>query len=202
LKKGLLLVWLVLVGTASHAQENSYVYVGLGAGAFDHAILVPNQGFEFTISDRTTATKLYGGWRVNDNMALEASYGESGELHWADSIIVLNADGVFGPDLNVMLDAVTRAEWTTSTVSVLGYVGRVFGGFGWYNVDGSFSWDAVCSCGPGDYEIARDSTESDVFFTVGAEWDFEWWAVRGQYEHYDTQGKAQSALYMGVSLRF
>ncbi|MGI9257312.1 MAG: hypothetical protein ACR2QQ_00615 [Gammaproteobacteria bacterium] len=70
------------------------------------------------------------------------------------------------------------------------------------SLDGSFTFDALCSCGPGDFDLADDTSESDVFFTIGAEWNFARWAIRGQYELYDTEGDSQDVIYVGASVRF
>ena len=192
---------LLLAGTC-HAQFDPYGYVGAGIGIYDHAVKIPNQGVAFTISDRTTASKLFGGWRINENMAVEASYGKSGELRWSDSISVPNTTGVFGPDSPVTLDSVVRTEWTTTTISLMGHLERFFGGFGWYSLDGNFTFNTICSCGPGDFDVADETSSTDVFFTIGAEWNFARWAIRGQYELYDTEGDSQDVIYVGASFRF
>jgi len=200
--RGFVLFGLVLVGTTSYAQDDSYGYVGLGAGVFGHAVEIPNEGFPFTISDNSTATRLFGGWKVNEHLAIEGSFGQTGDLNWSGAVFVGNSTGVFGPDPGVTLDAVARADWTIATLSVLGHINWFFAGVGWYELDGSFVFDADCSCGPGVFNIANDSSTSDFLFTLGAQWSFERWAIRGQYELYDTEGTAQDAIYLGVSLNF
>ncbi len=116
--RGLPLLGLALLGTMSYAQDDSYAYVGFGVGVFDYSVELFNQSFLVTISDDTDATKLYGGWKVNERMAVEGSYGQTGELQWTGSILVDNSNGVLGPNPRPSLDAVARADWAITTVSV------------------------------------------------------------------------------------
>jgi len=53
-----------------------------------------------------------------------------------------------------------------------------------------------------DFDVADETSSTDVFFTLGAEWNFARWAIRGQYELYDTEGDSQDVIYVGASFRF
>ena len=198
------LVALLFAGVdISFAQDDSYGYAGLGIGVFDYSVKLHNEGFPFAISDAADATRLYGGWRVNENMAIEGSYGQTGALNWSDSISVRDSGGRFGPGPRATIDAVARLDWTIAAVSILGHFNWLFVGIGWYDADGSFTFDTDCSCDLGILGTETDVAQSGFLLRLGAEWGFERWAIRGQYELHDTEGTVSiDAISLGASFKF
>ena len=199
----LLLLGLVLAGTTSYAQNDSYGYVGLEVGIIDYSVDLFNRGFPFTISDTTNATELYGGWKVNEHLAFEGSYGQSGDLRWSGTIIADNSDGVFGPSQRVSADAAARTDFTVITLSLLGYINWFFAGAGLYETERSFDFDVACPCAPNIVSTTTAVSDSDMFFTLGAEWDLERWAIRGQYRFFDSEGTVNiDTISVGANFKF
>jgi len=109
-----------------HAQNNSAGgYWGVAFGFLDYKEVEPS--LNITISDSTNAFRIFGGYRFNDNLAIEAGWATTGDIKESFS----GFDPVFG---DTTLEF--KGDYDVKTIRVLGILPleafSLFGGVGSY----------------------------------------------------------------------
>ena len=191
------MVLLALIYSSALAQEG--MYVGVGLGSFDYgedlAFLAPDR-FDDTVS----SSRIYGGFEINENLAIEIRYGATGDFRQTFSEIDAFAGEV---------TASVRMDFTTTTAVALGMLpkdwGAFFGGLGYFDqdIDADVEGMAEC-CGPfsGSASIGDDG----LMAVFGVEWRFGRFGtglgVRVEYEWLDVEDASGSTVGVGIAYRF
>lgn len=180
---------LALCGTNAYAQLDSGYYLGAAVGQLDFS----ESGFGFAIGDSTDLSRLYGGFRFDDRWAMEAHYGQSGDLMWRESATVPGT-GTFTADVS--------SSWRILEIRGIGHLGAFYGGLGYWDADVDFD---LLLTDPGNQTVMFAFEDSDSGYAVilGGEWELRDWALRAEYEYFDTDsGVDLSALSIGAHFRF
>jgi OOP family OmpA-OmpF porin len=169
------------VSSASFAQANKVegFYIGGSYGQTEAQGSCP-AGFSCDLKD--TGWKVFGGYRLNRNFAVEGFYG-----NWGEITVGVGA-------------ASAKVESTTFGVAALGILplGEQFELFGKLGL-GSTDIEATGS-GPGGSATASDSG-SDVLFGVGAAFNFTRnFAIRAEWERLNDS--EIDILSIGLQYRF
>lgn len=203
--RAITLVSLALLASPAFAQSG--FYVGLGLGSFDYedstiVRVIPSNIPRFgSVSDTASSYKLYGGFDLNDNFAIEISYGTSDELK-GEGI------GFDPPPLPGDFRFSIKTEFTATVAKAMGRLplGRsvLLGSLGYFHMDGDALSETVSGVGPAGGSISFN--EDGVVGTVGVEWALSesvtGYRVRLEYEWWDMDSADASTLGVGVSYRF
>jgi OOP family OmpA-OmpF porin len=188
----LVLAVLVGVSTAARAQEIQGGYVGLSAGYFDYQESAEAVGIP--ISDSTSSYRVFGGYQFNDYYAVEAGWEATGDIK--EGISFMDPD--FG---NVSFNV--RADYEIATVRVLAMAPlqtmSIFGALGYY--DSTLSVSLRLQDNLGTLEASDQSDGDGVTIAGGMLFEFDRFAIRGEYEWFDTDGNVD-AYNIGVSILF
>lgn len=182
------LVSAVVLGMSSQAlaQEGGGegAYLGASLGKFDYEETVDAFGVEF--SDSATAYRIFGGYRFNENFALEAGWGATGDLEETYT------DGFD--------TAVIRGDYEVLTVRALAIAPfdsvSLYGGVGYYDatLDGSVSII-------GFLQESFEGDDSGATLVGGLQFDLDKVSIRAEYEWFDTDSSVD-AWDISVGLLF
>lgn len=212
---------LVLFGNATQAQEN--VYVGLGYGGFDYEEKTADLILD-NVGDTLESIKLFGGFELNEHIALEISYGESDDLQQS-GFVVVDLGAIVDPSVglevfpdttvsrNLNIDHVTTALRAVGQVP-LGDWGVFLGGIGWFRTDSDVRQTDFYTNDLFDAHPLLENPEFDTFSatlrndglmaTLGVEWRFgrfgTRYGVRLEYEWWDIDNVDASTI--GVALTY
>lgn len=142
-----------------------------------------------TVDGKDTGFKLYGGYQLNRNFALEAGYVDLGEVSYSGTF-----DG----------EPVTNGQIETSglNLSAVGIlpVGQSFSLFGKV---GLFIWESEANDLTGGAPFRSTADDTDVSFGLGASFDFgRNFSLRGEWERFDLSGSDVDLLSVGFAYRF
>lgn len=149
------------------AQAEPYMGLGLGQSMvdfegsdFDALYAVDGFTTSTSVDDGDTAWKIFGGYRLNENFAVEAAYVDYGTIT-ADSIVTVPLAG----SINVDLDA---TAWAIDAVGIMPLVD----GFDLFGKLGVAAWDIDSSITvalpPFVISGSPDDDGTDFHFGVGA----------------------------------
>jgi OOP family OmpA-OmpF porin len=176
--------------SAAQAQETNGGYMGFALGSFDYE----EEDGGITFSDTTTAYRLLGGYRFNENFALEAGWGATSELE--DSLTE------FVPGFGNVTASIT-ADYEVLTVRALGLIPlqsvSLLGGVGYYDseLDGALSLAGFGNIA--DFE----GSESGATLIGGLQFELERLSIRGEVEWFDTDGDVEAwSASVGLLFRF
>lgn len=181
----LLLATLGLAGINS-AFAQGYLGAAVGSTSPDEEGFDSDNGFKFT-----------GGYRINKNIALEASYVDLGEFE-ADDDLVAAAEYLSGTSLNGVSVEITGIE-----LSVIGFapVSDVVALFARVGV---FNWDAdlvVETTFYGSGSVSEDG--SDPFLGAGIQLDVsERVAIKAEFVRYDAYEGDVDFMGAGLHIKF
>jgi len=169
-KLSIAMISLILSGSAW--AEGFYV----GGGAILTQIEEDSSGFDF--DDNAFGWRVLGGYEINENFAVEASYFDAGQAE----------DSILGTDIEVEFDGFT--------VSGLGMLPlndawTVFGKLGYYDADAKVS------------ALGSSASDSDSGFTLGGGVRFDLndnLSLRGDFDWFDTDLDAVWAV--GATLEY
>jgi len=179
----------MLCGSAALAQDVTGPYVGFGIGQFDYQEDV----FEYQFDDTTSQYKVYGGYRLNDTLAFEASFGETGDLEWSES-----GDLFPSGSYNVSLSS----DFEFFEVRVLAHVGKFLAGYGYWDADFTGRIRGTSSL-TGDFDISGSESDSGSALILGGQWDLAKVGLRAEFEYYDTDASVDVySIGVGVHFRF
>ena len=189
-------VVLGLVGSTAFAQEG--IYVGVGIGSMDYTESVENALLS-KIEDTVSATKIYGGFEINQHFAVEINYGETGD--------VMDSASIFVPGLGTVTRS-TKTELTTTVLRGIGQLGYewgvLMGGIGFYSADIDFV-DTLSAQGSSG-TIAGDFSDDGISAMIGIEWRFgrfgTGFGIRLEYEMLDIDNIDASTIGLGIAYRF
>lgn len=166
----------LFASSAAVAQDASEgAYLGVSVGSFDYEETV--EAFDVEFSDSTTAYRIFGGYRFNDNFALEAGWGATGDLEEAYS------DGVD--------TAIIRGDYEVLTLRGLAIAPfesvSLYGGVGYYDATLDASATVV-----GIGQMRFEGDDSGATLVGGLQFDFEKVSIRGEYEWFDTDSNVDA----------
>ena len=178
-----------LFAAAAHAQDYSGPYLGVSVGSFDYTELDDQIGV--LIEDSTSAYRLIGGYQVNENLAIEAGVGKTGDIK--ESFPLGPGSGSFD----------IRADYELVTVRALGLVPLdsfdFFGGIGYYDATINVSATAT-----GVGSLGEDEDEdSGATLLGGVQFYLDNFTIRGEYEWFNTDSDLEVwDISVGVLFRF
>jgi hypothetical protein len=174
------------------AQDRAGPYVGVSVGAFSYKEVSDVSGAEF--KDTAPAQRISGGYRFNENFALEVGWGQTTELEDTFTLATFPNSTTYAVD----------AEFEAITVRALGVmpfdkVSMIYG-IGYYNADIS-STEVVVG-----FPLSTTSSESSqegATLVGGLEWNFDRLDIRGELEWFDADDGAESWDFsVGVFFHF
>ena len=184
----MLLGWI----SAAQAQEIRGGYVGLSYGSFD---FTSDQEFGFVISDSAGAYRAFGGYQLNSNYAVEATWGKTDDIKEGFGLV----DPVFG---NVSLDLMV--DYEIATVRFLGMAPlssiSIFGGGGFF--DANFNRSVHYQDAFEVIDIADSDSDSGLMILGGIQFELRRIAIRGEYEWFDTDNVEATTITVSALLRF
>jgi len=167
-----------LCGFTGIAAAGGYIGAGAGITTVDVCDDISFPGV--TCDDEDTGLKIFGGFKANENFAIEALWADLGEV---------SATGPGG----------------TASISVDGFgiaaVGIIPLGerFGIFGKVGAFMWDA--SGGGAASGVGDDGT--DLMFGAGVSWNLtNHFGLRAEWERFDIDGDDVDFLSVGAQFNF
>jgi len=195
----------VLLATAGMAMSSASMaqsrpadagwYVGLSVGqsqAADTCEGIPG------CDDKDTAFKIFGGYQVNRNFAIEGGYTDLGK-------VTINVSGP-GGNLNANIKA---NAWEVVGVGMLPLADRfsLFGKIGLYRGEVEGTGSGVVLGTP--ISLSGKDTNTDLTFGVGVKFDItNNFALRGEWQRYSSMGGSDvgesdvDVLSVGVAFKF
>jgi hypothetical protein len=184
-------------GAAAHAQEGIYVGVGLGNFDFQESFTDPLLG---RVGDKVKVSKIFGGFEINDYLAIEIAYGETSDLSQS---VMANF-----PSLGNVNYSLTQDFTMTSLKGIGQYPmdwGALLGGLGYFSSENDFRESGTADCCP---PLSNSGTISDngMAAMLGVEWRFgrfgTRYAFRLEYEWWDMDLSDSSAVGVAFSYGF
>lgn len=171
----------------TQAQEIRGGYVGAAVGAFNF------KSGDFGISDTSGSYRVLGGWQFNSNYAVEAGWGESGDLE--------ETFRGFTPTGDIQVDLGASYEiWSVRALTMAAFSSmNIFGGAGYYDATLSMSFAQF----ENSVEVFRDAaetTDSGATVVGGFQFDLRRITLRGEYEWFDTDGSIDATSLNVVAL--
>src|SRR5690606_1687193 len=166
-----------LASLAAHSQElhSSGPYLGFGLGYLDYEENVEGM----SLSDSTTAYRIFGGYRFNENFSLEGGWGATSDLKETVSFGGLPVD--------------ITADYEIKTVRLLGTVPfdsvSLFGGIGYYDADLDVS-ASIAGLGG----VSAEGSDSGATLVGGVEFALKRVSLRAEYEWFDTDSNVDASV--------
>ena len=189
---------LALASVQTFAQETRGAYVGFG---YDQ-ISYDNTIYRIDFDDTLLSPKLVGGFRFNDSLSFEASYGESEDLD------VIKTGDIFPPFTSPIgpiggpITAHFEGNFDLVQARVISHQGHVLLGIGFFAADSDLSVEGS-SQDYGPFANSFQERESGISIFLGLQWDVGHWGIRGEYSYFDMDGDvAASAFGAGFHYRF
>ena len=194
---GLLLVLASGQAFAQDAQDVRGPYVGLGYDQINYSTTVLER---LDFDEKLTNPKLVAGFRFNEGLSFEGSYGE------ADLVSDLSGD-VFPPytspvgPIGGATTARLQGNIDTIQARVISHQGHVLLGAGFFAVDADLNLMGTSDYGP--FATSSQERESGLSIFLGLQWDVGHWGIRGEYSYFDMDGPADiSTCGGGFHYRF
>jgi len=183
-------ILLLALPALSHAQG----YVGVGVGSFDYSEQGDHAVVLGDLNDTATSYSLYGGYEFFKYLAVEGSFGKSGEIRGTVPILIPGR----GP-----LNFDISADYDIASVRAVGFVPvgkkvRLLGSLGMYDL-------RLTSTGvaPSFPTVSTDTDDTGLGLMLGVQFDFGHVALRARYETYNTESNLDLADFgVGLSVRF
>jgi opacity protein-like surface antigen len=182
-----------LAAFAVDAQEIRGGYVGVATGAFKYDD--NGDGLGLPVSDTTSGYRVLGGFQFNSVYAIEAGFGVSGT--------VKESYRGFDPTLGtVTLDI--EADYDIATLRFLAFAPfsnlNIFGGIGYYDasIEASFRYRSSVE----DVDETAEGDDDGLTAVGGVQYELSRWAIRGEYEWFDTDNVDAQSLNIMVLFRF
>lgn len=172
-----ILCGLCILSSSAFAQ-GGYIGASIGKGTYKEDVTIINEKFD----ESDTGFKIFGGYRFNDNIALEGFYTDYGKP----------SGTLLGYDVNVELDG-----FGAYVVGIL-----PFGtGFEVFGKAGFIAWDASANIG----DVRGDADDTDFAYGVGVSYFFDdHFGIQGEWEaiNFDQSGMDADMLSVGIQYRF
>lgn len=170
------------------AQDRKGGYVGASVGYFSYKEV--NDAIGAAFEDTAPAHRIAGGYRFNDNFALEVGWGRTTELEDRFTATVPPTDTF-----------AVNAEFEALSVRALGIMPfdkmSMIYGIGYY--DAEISSSEIVVGFPGS--TSAKSSQEGATLVGGLEWNFERLDIRGELEWFDADDGAE-AWDVGVGIFF
>ena len=177
----------ILAAPLASAQQY-YLGGSFGSSDADDGNAMPDLITSGTVDGGDSGTKLFGGYRFTQNIALELAYVDLGKLSYS---------GLFGP-LTVTNGTVKTSGFAVSAVGLL----PLNQGFSLFGKAGVFSWEAKARDITGGAPFAALEDGSDLFIGLGAAFDVTRnFSVRAEWELYEAVDRI-SLLSVGFAVKF
>lgn len=185
------LLCLVFAVSAS-AQEIRGPYIGVGAGLLSYE---EDGDSGIRISDGGSIYRLVGGYQLNSNYAIEASWARSTDIK--EQLYLVDTMGNL-----VTLDLGLEAKITTLRVLALApFSGlSMFGSLGYFDAD--LEWTFSLNFPTNPQRGSMKSSDSGVTVAGGIQYEWSRIALRGEYEWFDTDDIDSTAINVVVVFRF
>lgn len=177
---GLAIVAALLPAVAS--AEGGYIGGSIGQTEMDisDADKAELAAVGVSVDDTDTGFKLFAGYRINENFAVEGFYADLGEISATDGVDSLNIESdSFG-------------------ASVLGII-PVAENFDLFAKIGFHAWDAELSSTVGVFASA-DGTDS--IYGFGAAYTIEQVSFRAEFERYELDSEDVDMISAGIAVNF
>lgn len=160
----------------TNAAENGF-YLGGGAGAYFLDI------DESDFDDGAPTAKVFAGYRLHPNLAVEADYQK----------LYKSSGDIFGIDTGVKADAWTVALRPTFPLTdFIDLYGKI--GYAWYDVEASAS--------VGGLTFTESESERDLTWGGGVDFNFGNLSLRGELSRIEVEDADLNMLTAGVVYRF
>lgn len=177
---------------AAAAQGNRGGYMGFSLGSLSYEEEDEDFGVE-VIDDTTSAYRIIGGYRFNDNFALEGGWGETGDIEGGFTEFI---PGIGDITLNL------SGEYEVLTVRALGIVPfervSLLGGVGYYDADLDFTISVT-----GFGAVEGEAGDDGATLVGGFEFNLEHLDIRTEIEWFDSDDAVQAWDFsVGLLFRF
>lgn len=172
----------LLAGASAYAETGPGFYAGVGIGQASIKI----DEVDFDAND--TAFKVFGGYSLNKNFAVEVAYFDGG----APSE---NYDFGFG------ISGSVDVEVTGLNLSVVGSI-PLTEQFGLFAKVGYASYDAKITASAEGESASESGSDEDLSYGLGAAFNFGKFEVRGEYEAIDISDGNFNTLSVSGLYRF
>ena len=178
----LLQVSAIMFATAVSVPAFAGGYVGAGAGQASADVCGELHALGATrCDDEDTGFKIFGGYQVNENFAVEGSYVDYGDITASDGEVSLKGE------ITAFAISGVGVIPVTEQFSIFGKLGVAF-------------WDAEASAS-GFGSVSDDGT--DLTYGVGAGFDVtDAFGLRGEWERLDSDGDDVDLLSVSAVLKF
>ena len=185
-----LLSWGLAVAPQAPAQGNFYIGGSIGSSDIDSSIAVSNGLITSgSVDGKDVGIKLFGGFQLSPNLALELAYVDLGTVNYSGSF---GAAPVFGG----------RLEITGLNVSAVGTF-PVNPGFGIFGKVGVFAWETRANDVTNGIPFAQTRDGSDLSVGLGMEFSVtKNSSVRAEWEQFKIGSDNASLLSAGFVVRF
>ena len=178
---------------AASAQDRDGAYMGFSAGSFSYE--EEDDEFGTIIDDTTSAFRIVGGYRFNDNFAVEGGWGRTGDLEESFTEFL-------PPFGNVTLTL--TGDYEVLTVRALGFLPfekvSLVGGGGYYDAEANVSASVV---GLGTaVEVSDEGSEDGLTLVGGLEFNLQRIDIRGELEWFDIDDAEAWDVSIGVLYHF
>nr|WP_320136265.1 outer membrane beta-barrel protein [uncultured Amphritea sp.] len=174
-------VSLTSINAYSADASGGYVGVSLGHSTSD-ALDELDDVSGVSVDDSDTGYKVFGGYNINANFAVEGFYADLGELSATDGVNKAKVESdTFGAALLAKLPVGEKAE-------VFAKLGYQF-------------WDADASVNGDDIDLGDDDG-SDAVYGVGAAYKFNNVSIRVEYERFELDSEDVDLLSAGFAYNF
>ena len=171
--KHLLLAVLALAAVHTATAQPESAYYGLSLGNFEYEES-DSFGGGVLFSDKVSSYRLMVGYQFMEHMGVEGGYGKTGTIR--DTLTLVGPTGT--------VDVAFRSEFKILTIRILGVLPldnfALLGGLGYADMKQDF---AVNVGGLG--EQSGDVTGNEPAYYLGAQYNWDRFAVRLGFEKYD-----------------
>jgi hypothetical protein len=175
---------------AAAAQERTGPYMGFSVGSFSYE--EEDEDLGTLIDDSTSAYRLMGGYRFNDNFALEGGFGQTGDIEESFAEFIPG----FGS-----LNFGVGAEFEVLTVRALAFMPfekvSLLGGVGYYDAD-----IEVTVSVPGVGSGSEGTSDDGATLIGGFEFNLERVDIRTELEWFDIDNGEAWDISVGLLFRF
>ena len=183
---------LAFVQSAAAQDSREGAYMGFALGSFSYQEEDPDLGVTI-VDDSATAYRILGGYRFNDNFALEGTWGKTGDLEETFAEFIPG----FG-NLTVNM----TGDYEVLTVRALGIIPfenvSLIGGLGYYDADLNAT---VSVTGLGSFDA--EGSDDGATLVGGLEFNLERVDIRAEYEWFDTDNSIDASDFsVGVLFHF
>lgn len=173
---------------ASQASAQGYIGASFGSTDADEGNAIPDLLTSGTVDGKDSGFKLFGGYQLNRNFALELAYVDLGKLTYSGQFVGLPVTGGKLETTGFNMSAVGILPLNPS-VSLFGKVGL-------------FSWQAKARDTTGGVPFSGKEDDADISFGFGGAYHLNKnFSVLAEWEQFEAIDKI-SLLSIGVGYRF